>query len=238
MSRCSNRAKKRKKVKSEKAKVTMFFARKPLIYLITDGEMTAENFREKAAETLKLIEKSVLAKISLIQIREKQLSAKLVFELAAKAARITKNSETSLLVNDRADIALAADADGVHLPADSLPAEIIRASFPANFIIGVSAHSLEEARKAKLGKADFATFSPIFATASKARYGAPQGIAALRKVSETAGEFLVIALGGIDENNFAETLKAGADGIAAIRFLSEAEKLSQIAAKIQDYKNE
>ncbi|HVE57328.1 MAG TPA: thiamine phosphate synthase [Pyrinomonadaceae bacterium] len=216
----------------------MFFERKPLIYLITDGEMTAENFREKSVETLKIIEKAARAKISLIQIREKQLSARQVFELTSKAARITKNSETKLLVNDRADIAQAADADGVHLPANSLSAEIVRKNFPPDFIIGVSAHSLEEVEKAKLGKADFATFSPIFATASKLKYGAPQGIAALREVVETVVKFPVIALGGIDENNFSEVLNAGANGIAAIRLLNEAKKLAEIVDKIRDDENE
>jgi len=216
----------------------MFFERKPLIYLITDGEITAENFREKSAETLKLTEKAVEAKVSLIQIREKQLSAKQFFELTAKAAQITKNSKTKLLVNDRADIALAADADGVHLTANSLSAEIIRANFPAKFIIGVSAHSLTEVEKAKLEGADFATFSPIFATVSKEKYGAPQGVAALREVVETFGEFPVIALGGIDENNFGEALKSGASGIAAIQFFNDAEKLKEIVGKIRSDKNE
>lgn len=212
--------------------------REPLIYLITNGEITAENFREKFVETLRLIEKAVRAQVSSIQIREKQLSAKQVFELVSNAARITKNSKTKLLVNDRADIALAADADGVHLPANSLSAKIIRKNFPENFIIGVSAHSLKEVEKAKLDGADFATFSPIFATASKAGYGAPHGVAKLREVVETLGEFPIIALGGIDENNFVEALKAGASGISAIRFLNDAEKLAKIVAKIRDYKNE
>ena len=210
----------------------------PLIYLITDGEITAENFREKSAETLKIIEKAVWAKISLIQIREKQLSARQVFELTEKAARITKHSETKLVVNDRADIALAADADGVHLPANSLSAEIIRRNFPRRFIIGVSAHSLADVEKAKCEGADFAAFSPIFATVSKAKYGAPQGVAALREVVETIGEFPILALGGIDENNFGEVLNAGANGIAAIRLLNDAENLAEIAGKIRDYKNE
>ncbi|MEP6904408.1 MAG: thiamine phosphate synthase, partial [Actinomycetota bacterium] len=102
------------------------FESRPLIYLITGGETTAENFRKKSLQILKLIEKAVEAEVSLIQIREKLLSAKMVFELAAKAAKITKNSKTKLLVNDRADIALAAEADGVHLPANSLSAELIR----------------------------------------------------------------------------------------------------------------
>ena len=207
------------------------FDEKPLIYLITKGETTPGNFREKRVETLSIIEKAVRAKVSLIQIREKRLPAKLVFELASEAVRITKNSDTKLLVNDRADIALAAEADGVHLPANSLPVEIIRKSFPENFIIGASAHSLEEVEKARLAGADFATFSPVFATASKAQYGAPQGVAKLREVSENFREFPIIALGGIDESNFREVLQI-ADGFAAIRFLNDAENLRKLKAEI------
>jgi thiamine-phosphate pyrophosphorylase len=208
------------------------FKPKPLIYLITDGAATAENFPAKSRQTLELIKKAVEAGVSMIQLREKRLSAKRVFELASKAARITKNSNTKLLVNDRADIALAAGADGVHLTSRSLSAEIIRASFTPDFVIGVSAHSLEEVERAKLERADFAVFSPIFATASKEKYGAPQGIAKLVEVVETVGEFPVIALGGIDENNFAEALKTGASGIAAIRFLNDAEKLAEIVDRV------
>ena len=204
-----------------------FFKRKPLIYLITDGETTAQNFNEKSLQTLAIIEKAVESEISLIQIREKQLSAKLVFELTVKAAKITKDSNTKLLVNDRADIALAANADGVHLPANSLSAQTIRANFPPNFMVGVSAHTLEEVKKAQLEGADFATFSPIFLTESKAKYGAPQGIGKLREVIQTVENFPVIALGGIDETNFREVLEI-ADGFAAIRFLNNAENLQKL----------
>lgn len=215
-----------------------FFEQEPLIYLITDGETTAENFNEKSLQTLEIIEKAVEVEIPLIQIREKKLSAKLVYELVSKASKITKNSKTKLLVNDRADIALAAEADGVHLPANSFSAKNIRATFPPDFIIGVSAHNFEEVEKAKLSKADFATFSPIFATASKAKYGAPQGVAKLREIVETVEKFPVIALGGINENNFDEALKSGAKGIAAIRFLNDAENLAEIVKIIKENKNE
>ena len=186
----------------------------PLIYLITDGEMTAQNFAEKSAETLNLITKAIEAKISLIQIREKQLSAKLVFELALQAAKITKNSDTKLLINDRADIALAANADGVHLMANSLSAKVIRKHFPKDFIIGISTHSLEKANEAKENGADFATFSPIFYSPNK---GKPVGLDALREVCAKLKPFPIIALGGIDETNYREVLQI-ADGFAAIRF--------------------
>ena len=201
---------------------------KPLIYLITKGEMTAANYAEKKKETLNLIEIAVQNKISLIQIREKRISAGLLFELTAEAARITKNSVTKLLVGDRADIALAADADGVHLTARSLSAKIIRLNFPENFIIGASAHSLEKVREAKLQKADFAVFSPIFPTPNKSE---PVGLAKLRKVCEKVRPFPVLALGGIDETNYESALKI-ADGFAAIRFLNDAENLRKLAGEI------
>ena len=135
------------------------FSRKPLIYLITAGDATEQNFDEKSAQIINLVKIAVETKVSLIQIREKQLSARSVFKLAREAARIAENSGTKILVNDRADIALAANADGVHLTENSLSAEIVRAHFPKNFIVGVSAHSLEKAAEAERKGADFATFS-------------------------------------------------------------------------------
>jgi len=191
---------------------------KPLIYLITGGETTAENFAEKKAQILNLVRVAVQGKISLIQIREKQISARLIFEIASEAARLTQNTETKLLINDRADIALAANADGVHLTARSLFADVIKENFPENFIVGASAHTIEAVENAKRQGADFATFSPIFLSPGK---GEPQGIEKLREVCERLQPFPVVALGGIDETNFTQVLAAGASGFAAIRFLND-----------------
>ncbi len=199
----------------------------PLIYLITDGAATAENFVEKKRKILELVETAVQAKISFIQIREKQISARLVFELAAEAAELTRRTATKLLVNDRADVALAAHADGVHLTAQSLSADIIRQNFPKDFIVGVSAHSTEKALRAQQQGADFVTFSPIFFSPGK---GAPQGIEKLREVCARLKNFPIIALGGIDETNSADVLAAGASGFAAIRFLNDIENLKKLFA--------
>ena len=188
-----------------------------LIYLITKGETTAANFAAKKKETLALIEIAAENEISLIQIREKQLSARLLFELARDAAQITAGSATKLLVNDRADIALAAGADGVHLTVRSLRAETVRAHFPKDFVIGVSAHRLADVLEAKKQKANFAVYSPIFAAPGK---GAPVGLGELRRVCEKAKPFPVIGLGGIDETNYESVLRIAA-GFAAIRFLNE-----------------
>ncbi len=202
---------------------------KPLIYLITKGEATAENYHEKKNEILKIIETAAALEIPLIQIREKLLSAKLLFELTSEAAQITKKSATVILVNDRADIALAAGAGGVHLTAKSVSAEIIRREFPENFIIGVSAHSLEKTREAKMQKADFAVFSPIFYTPNK---GEPLGLQILREVCAEVKPFPVLALGGIDASNYESVLEISS-GFAAIRFLNDEKNLRNFNAKTQ-----
>ena len=205
---------------------------KPIVYLITQGRATAANFSEQKTKILEIIKTASENEISLIQIREKLLPARLVFELACEAALVTRQTETKLLVNDRADIALAAKADGVHLTENSLSAEIVRRNFPKNFIIGVSAHSLAKAEIARQQKADFATFSPIFASPNKDQ---PKGLEKLREVCKKLRDFPVIALGGIDENNFRDVLKTGASGFAAIRFLNAAENLRKLAADLRGF---
>lgn len=201
----------------------------PIIYLISEGNLTVENFEEKKPRFLEIIKTAVENSVSLIQIREKKLTAKLVFELTSRAAKITNHCETKLLVNDRADIALAAKADGVHLTENSILPEIIRRSFPENFIVGVSAHTLETAERAKLQGADFVTLSPVFDSPGK---GAPLGLEKFSEVSKKLTPFPVIALGGIGEKNFAPVLDSGASGLAAIRFLNNRKNLKMIGREI------
>ncbi len=191
-----------------------------MIYLITKGETTSANFVDSKRQIIDIIKVAVESEISHIQIREKLLPAKLLFELTTEAVKITKNSDTKLLVNDRADVAFAANADGVHLTSTSIPTEIIRQNYPRNFIIGVSTHTLAKAQNAQENGANFVTFSPIFSKTEK-------GIDELRNVSQRLKPFPVIALGGIDEANYREVCKV-ADGFAAIRFLNNADNLRKL----------
>jgi thiamine-phosphate pyrophosphorylase len=176
----------------------------------------------------------VAAEIDLLQIREKNLSASVLYELSARAARVTSGSATRLLINDRPDIAAAAGAEGVHLTTHSLPADVVRRTFGDDFLIGVSTHSAREASIARGAGANFVVFGPVFETASKAEYGAPQGLTKLEKVSLGLSPFPVLALGGLTVSNVPACLDAGAQGIAAIRMFGDPEKLSDVVSAIRD----
>ena len=126
---------------------------------------------------------------------------------------------TRLLLNDRADIACAAQVSGVHLTSTSLSPDAARCCLPAGALVGVSTHTLAEARFAEHFGADFLTFGPVFATASKAAYGEPCGVAALREVC-AAVRLPVFALGGITPARIPPCLDAGAHGVAAISALT------------------
>lgn len=205
----------------------------PAICIITKGEATADNFSQKRREILEIIDLAVEEKIQLVQLREKNLSSRLLFGLAVEAAAITIGSRTRLLISDRADIALAARADGVHLTANSVSARVIRNSFPANFVIGVSTHTLDDVLKASHEGADFAVFGPVFQTPNK---GGPAGLAMLSEVCKKVKPFPVLALGGINESNCQSALEAGAAGIAAIRSLNDRPAVRSICAKMRNEK--
>jgi thiamine-phosphate pyrophosphorylase len=208
----------------------------PIIYLITSG--ATNNDTTPASEEfdgiLKLVAAAVAAKVSLIQLREKHLTACVLYELAVRAAKITQASQTQLLVNDRADIASAAGADGVHLTTQSLRADVIRATFGPSFLIGVSTHSLEQARKARDNDADFAVWGPVFATESKRVYGEPQGVAKLAEVVRALAPFPILALGGVNLDNLTECFEVGARGIAGISLFQDQKRLAQTVSRIHE----
>ncbi|HMF57736.1 MAG TPA: thiamine phosphate synthase [Pyrinomonadaceae bacterium] len=183
---------------------------------------------------LHLVEAAVQAGISLIQLREKNLNAGTLFELTRRAAAITKDSASHLLVNDRADIALAAGADGVQLTVNSLPADSIRRSFGEQFLIGVSTHSLDEAHRASNLGADFAVFGPVFDTPSKRAYGEPLGLYRLREAAQALAPFPLLAIGGITLENLYTTLRAGAKGVAAIRLFDDPRTLGNVVNLIRE----
>jgi thiamine-phosphate pyrophosphorylase len=185
------------------------------------------------------IRAAAAAGINWVQIREKDLEARSLMELAHFAVAETRASPTLVMVNDRLDVALAAGAAGVHLGEESLPLEAVaewrRSAGRRDFTIGVSCHSLASARAAEQGGADYVIFGPVFATPSKAVFGAPQGIERLREVCASI-KIPVLAIGGVNLENFRACLQAGAAGVAAIRLFQDAADLMETVAKLRGAK--
>jgi thiamine-phosphate pyrophosphorylase len=207
---------------------------KPILYLITRGA-TTETTTPDCPEFRAILDQAsaaVNAGVQLIQIREKQLSARVLFELTKALVSVAHRYATRVLVNDRADIAAAAGADGVHLTTTSLTPDVIRKAFGAEFLIGVSTHSLIEARNARNQDGDFAVFGPVFTSPSKIKYGSPVGIPKLTEATRDLGPFPLLALGGISLENVNECLRAGASGIAGITLFDEPSGLAKTVATI------
>lgn len=206
-----------------------------LIYLITNGQTTLETTpaTEDFARLITLAKAAVGTKIDLFQIREKNLNANVLYALTSRIAEITRGSDTKLLVNDRADIAAAAGADGVHLATNSLSASVVRQTFGENFLIGVSTHSLPEAQTARADAADFIVYGPVFNTPAKEKYGESQGLKQLEAITAAMGEFPVLALGGITLEVVRDCIHAGARGVAAIVMLSDPSQLGRVVNEIR-----
>lgn len=182
----------------------------PVVHLITDRAI-APDPAARAAAALAGIPPGRVA----VHVREKGLGGAALLVLARALAATCHAAGQLLLVNDRIDVALAAGADGVHLPSAGVPPADARRLLGPAALVGVSCHSAEDVRRARDGGASYATFGPVYETPSKARYGRPVGVAALREAARLG--LPLVALGGVRPERVAEVLGAGAAGVAAIR---------------------
>jgi thiamine-phosphate pyrophosphorylase len=181
---------------------------------------------------LGLLAQAVPAEILAVQIREKDLDDRALYGLA-RLARSALPPSTRILINGRLDIALAAlaDTDGAHLPVDGPPAAALRARFGPGVLLGVSTHHPEEVERTHRDGADYVTFGPVYATPSKARFGPPLGLDALRRAAAVG--LPVYALGGVTLERLGEIAQAGAAGVAGIRLFQPPFDLETVLRSIR-----
>jgi len=195
-------------------------------YFITDCELSL-------AGNEKDVISAVSCGVKVVQYRNKNAETRQMYEEAVLLRKICRDSGSIFLVNDRVDIALATQADGVHLGQSDMPCLAARKLLGSECIIGVTVHNVSEALQAKSMGADYLGVSPIFQTATKPDAGKPAGI---RLIEEIRAEVTIplIAIGGINHSNAGEVVRAGADGLCAISCVVAKENVRDEILKFQD----
>ncbi len=161
------------------------------------------------------VERAMRDGVERIQVREKDLCARDLCALVRRILDLARPHGTRVIVNSRADVAIAAAAHGVHLTGTSIAPKILRPILPTGLLIGVSTHCFEDLRAAETEGADFVVYGPVFPVVSKPGYAAHLGLEELRRAVR-AVTIPVIALGGVTHTNAAACIEAGAAGIAGI----------------------
>lgn len=175
-------------------------------YFITDSRLSL-------AGNISDVKSALAAGVRVIQYRDKYATTKKMYEEALQLRKLCKGA--TLLINNRLDLALAVGADGVHLGSSDLPYKIARSLLGKKRIIGLTVHSLQEAREAQILGADYLGVSPVFATATKSDAGAPAGTDLIRRIKKSVS-LPIVAIGGINLQNAEEVVLSGADSLCAI----------------------
>lgn len=194
----------------------------PRLYLVTDRNGT------RGRRLIDVVEAALRGGVDAVQLREKDLTARELLELAEKLRALCTRHGARLLINDRIDVALACGADGVHLPVGSFRAADARLLLGRDKLIGASTHSPAEVDAAQREGADFVVFGPIFDTPSKRAYGAPVGLGALSQVTRRA-RVPVLAIGGVTPEKVGEICERGAHGVAAVSGILAADEPEAVA---------
>ena len=194
------------------------------LYVITDRRLSLGRSSEE------IVERAIAGGATVIQLREKELSDRQLYEEGLRIKEIIGTRDVLFVVNDRVDLALALDADGVHLGQDDLPLGVARRLLGENRIIGVSVQTPEEAQEAEREGADYLAASGVFPTTTKPDVGAVLGIPGLKRIRE-ATSLPLVAIGGINLANVKEVIGAGADGIAVVSAVTTA---SDVTARCRE----
>ena len=205
------------------------------IYLVTDDVLS------KGRSHIEVAEQALAGGADVIQLRDKNASSKKLYEQAIKIRELTRSCKKTFIINDRLDIALACQADGLHVGQDDLPASVARKLLPDNMILGVSATTLEEAIQAEKDGADYLGVGPVYeARGTKPDAKAPLGLSLLTQVRQNC-HIPIVAIGGINPQNIADVLHHGADCAAVVSCIVAADNIKEateyLNSTIQNVRN-
>jgi thiamine-phosphate pyrophosphorylase len=197
------------------------------LYLVTDADLCLHH---TMSEVIRL---SVAGGATCVQLREKHLETRAFVERARalKALLSTLPEPVPLIINDRLDVALACDADGVHVGQSDMPVEVVRAHLPDR-IIGLSVESVADARAAATLDVDYLGVSPVFATPTKTDTAPALGLSGLAAI-RALGDTPLVGIGGLHPHNAAEVIRAGADGLAVVSALCAAPDPERAARELR-----
>ena len=197
------------------------------LYLVTDRALALGRPIEE------IVRQAISGGVSAVQLREKETPSGAFFELAHSLRAITGEAGVTFIVNDRLDIALAAEADGVHVGQDDLPVETARRLLGPGKILGVTAADEQQARLAEKAGADYIGCNAVFPTQTKTDTGPAIGLEGLRRLVESV-DIPVVAIGGINADNAGEVLAAGVAGIAVVSAIVSAEEPQKAAGELRE----
>jgi thiamine-phosphate pyrophosphorylase len=195
------------------------------LYVITDRRLASGRSHEEVAR------EAIAGGATVIQLRDKEASTKELVEIGRRLRRLTAERGVTFIVNDRVDVALAVDADGVHLGQEDMPAALARQLMGPAKVIGVSAGTVEEAKRAEKEGANYLGVGPVYATVTKPDAGEPIGVEGLAEILR-AVSIPVVAIGGINEGNVEEVVATGADGVAVVSAVVGAQDIEAAARRL------
>jgi len=195
------------------------------LYFIADFESS------KGRDLVWIVEEAVKGGATVVQLRAKSISTREFLDIGKKIHSLLQKKGIPFIVNDRIDIALALDADGVHLGQQDMPLQTARKIMGNEKIIGISVNNVYEALEAEKGGADYLGVGPVFPTTTKPDIRAPLGIEGLRKIREKI-KIPIIAIGGINKSNVHEVYSTGVDGIAVVSAIILSPNPCQAAEKL------
>lgn len=200
------------------------------VYLVTDRDLCLDR------NLIDVVRDAVVGGVTMVQLREKNCDTGLFVKLAQDLKQLLRPYRIPLIINDRIDVALAIDADGVHIGQSDMPCEIARRLLGPNKIIGLSVENMEQVVVANELDVDYIGVSPVFSTSTKTDIAQPFGLDGLQKVSKLS-KYPIVAIGGIHLNNAKDVIQNGADGLAVVSEIISAKNPTLAAQQLKELWN-